>query len=261
MLKQFFSREKPRGGPVRKGDGLGLFNPLAWLFFLGFSVPGIAIAVAMMYANWLATDRISWVESKAVVGSEFDDFKKIEDEKDLSYSYRFEGKTFEGEGVGARFFFIDSDEIDRKVRQLARTIPKKQPVPVWVNPREPEQSSLVKWEMGWIGYFLAIFAFSHGAMLNQRRIITRQGEHSLEIRTETFGFLSRRSIRFDKIRSIEVKDSWMVNNRQFYKVVVHEEATRGRTLIDSLKKRTVTSLTQQLSLGQVVADVVGHRFP
>ncbi|MEO0414457.1 MAG: DUF3592 domain-containing protein, partial [Verrucomicrobiota bacterium] len=131
-------------------------------FFLGFSLPGIGITIGAGWTHYLVTSQLGWVETDAMVFSNAADGGKVVTDSDVGYVFDFEGQSVRVDGIGAVPFFTDSDEKNAKARQVAKSIPREESVSVWVNPRNPDQSTLMRAQPSFILFFLMIFAFSHG---------------------------------------------------------------------------------------------------
>ena len=164
MIKRLLEKAlTPPAGPVKKASALSIWNPLGWVFFAAFSLPGIAITVGLAISNSLIMQKQLWVETPARLHTHLENPAEIDEPDDLYYTYRYEGEFYREEGLGTRSFFIESDDLDKLARNLGREIPREERTSVWVNPRDPSRSSLVQEKVGYVPFFLSIFTLSHGA--------------------------------------------------------------------------------------------------
>ncbi len=163
MLKSILSpsSNSPSNIPTKKGGGFfSPWNPIGWIFFLGFSLPGIAITIGAAFYNLTVLKQLTWEKSTAMVGMHVDSLKDVEGEDDIYYTYSFDREHYEIDGYGRDINFFDTESID--ARDFARKGSREQDVPVWINPQNPSESTIAPNSIDWTAYFLAIFAYSHG---------------------------------------------------------------------------------------------------
>lgn len=83
--------------------------------------------------------------------------------EDLVYEYSWQGRAYAGNGRdGVTKFFRASQDERQLERDIANATANRTPIPVWVNPRQPEQSYVLPPRLSLLPLFLGLFVLSHG---------------------------------------------------------------------------------------------------
>ncbi|MCB1224435.1 MAG: DUF3592 domain-containing protein [Verrucomicrobiales bacterium] len=142
----------------------GFTGCFAWIFYLGFGLPGIAIACWIAVISWNTIRQSSWEKVPAEVISLPESVVELDDATvPLSYRYRFAGQTHVIEKGKDFLPGFSNESIKRSwLRAEAAHWRLHESIPCWVNPQAPAEHALVRIHPSVVTYLLGLFTFSHG---------------------------------------------------------------------------------------------------
>ncbi len=149
MLKQQSADNTAFGHSITQ-----LSSPIAILFILAFSIPGICMTLATGWANWKTSQKIEW--EPAMATPYFD-----VEQQSISYHYDYAGQEFTGlVDTGSKL----SDKQNDQIREIKRQANRGNAIEVWTNPRQPEQSTVFLPAPTLERMFSGVFGISHGVL-------------------------------------------------------------------------------------------------
>lgn len=168
------------GKPMHK---MGLVMPA--IFAAAFGIPGIAMTITSAFTNFKSMRQTSWIEVSAMPWYEGSDLDQI-NQRDIRYSYRFEGREYEAKGIGS---VTESDTVNHLIRTVKKAVTDESSIQGWINPNNPEKSTLVKPGATMLPLFFAIFGFSHGILgivMGTHFLAAKKKDSAIQLRRTQF---------------------------------------------------------------------------
>ncbi len=151
------------------------------LFSLPFAIPGLALLFGGWLTCWNIHQARNWEQASATIETVPE---SADDLSTLEYRYRWDGQWYSKTGHNSTVLSFDDNETS--VWERARDAKEfGEQMAVWVNPRNPDQSTLERPRASLSPLFLGIFALSHGgvglALMTGATIGIRQSRRQIRL--------------------------------------------------------------------------------